>query len=500
MVDVLDYSHSKCTFCNTNYIFIFFFRWIMSARTSRDELPTRNTTIIQTFLETCALDADHKALEEHLVSNQVQQNDLDRCLLRGLRLVKWNEKELSHVAPALTLLLQSGAKWNSDILLAAQTTPYHIICESPGDHHELLDLMIKLSQQAIINTRDINGCTALSCAIEKANIDCMKCLIANESDVTTKDDMVHAINKGNLEAVRYLLEIGVNISSYTPEIGETQCEHCKEKRLVVDVNRNREYQEPCIRAIRDNKLEIVKLLDEFGSQICKSFTALRHAVRWGNVEVVSYLLKKYTYPLNIEYTITSDQSEPIYTLLKESISFLRRNRTAKITKILLDHGADPDKRMCATTSVNAIMTAICYGNLDVIAQYIRNGVDINFKSYFGSYENVLPFEASVLCRFHIVAEMLLISGCSSGVFNLEGNHEFNNYLTPEMKNLMQEWKLQENNATPLQQRCRSVILNHLSPRADIKIENLPLPKCLIQFLNIPELDDILDANKKAFRY
>ena len=29
-------------------------------------------------------------------------------------------------------------------------------------------------------------------------------------------------------------------------------------------------------------------------------------------------------------------------------------------------------------------------------------------------------------------------------------------------------EMQENNVTPLKQRCRSVILSHLSPRADIQ--------------------------------
>ena len=472
----------------------------MSARTSQDELSTRSTTNTRTFLVTCVLDDDDKTLKEHLINNNVQQSDLDKCLLRVLQMVQLGRRELSDVAPALTLLLQSGAKWNNDVLLDEQKTPLHIICESPGDHHELLELMIKSSQRTIINTRDINGCTALLCAIENANIDCMKCLIANGADVGMEDDMEHAINKGNTEAVRYLLEIGVNIPSYTPEIGETLCEQCKEKRLIIDVNRKPEYEDPCIRALRDNKMEMVKLFDEYGSQICKSFTTLRRAVIWGYAEVVSFLLNKNTYSLNIEYTKKSDQSGSIYTLLTESINFLRRECTAKITKLLLDHGADPAQRMCSPTSVNATMTAIRFGNVEVIAQYIHSGVDINFKSYIGLYEIVLPFEASVLCGFHNVADMLLISGCSSGIFNLEGNHEFKNNLAPEVVKLMQGWKLQENNVIPLQQRCRCVILNHLSPRADVKIEKLPLPACLIQFLNISEIDDIVDEYKKAHRF
>ena len=159
--------------------FILFCRKIMSNRSSLDELSTRSTTNTQTFLETCVLDAAHKELEEYLVSNPLQQSDLDRCLLRGLRIVQRNKRELSHVAPALTWLLQSGAMWNCDVLLDDQKTPYHIICESPGDHHELLALMIKSFQKTIINTEDISRRTALMCAVQYANINCIRCLIDN---------------------------------------------------------------------------------------------------------------------------------------------------------------------------------------------------------------------------------------------------------------------------------------------------------------------------------
>ena len=232
---------------------------------------------------------------------------------------------------------------------------------------------------------------------------------------------------------------------------------------------------------------MVKLLEDYRSKSCNFFTALRYAVTYNNVEVASYLLNKYKYPLNMEYIEELEQSESIYyTLLMEP----RYKFSSQMIKLLLDHGADPAKPMCSPTSVNAIMTTIDYGNLYVIAQYIRLGVDVNLKSYDSLYEKVLPFEASFLRGYHDVAELLLISGCSCGVFNLEGNHKFKDNLEPEVEKLMKEWKVQENNVIPLKQRCRNVILNHLSPRADEKIEKLPVPRLLIQFLNISEIDDI----------
>ena len=314
------------------------------------------------------------------------------------------------------------------------------------------------------------------------------------------------VHSGNVEAVRYLLDIRVAIPNYSPDILDTQGERCKNNRLVMEnrldrhrfkdgrytlvVDLDEEYQDPCTDAIRDNNLEIIKLLDERGSKSCKSFFALRRAVIRGNVDVVSYLLSKYTYDLNIEYVTyrkESDDNRGPYTLLTEHAYVF----TVKITKLLLDHGADPANPMCEAKSRNAIMTAICYGNLKAITQYIRSGVNINFRSYDGTNRKALPFETSVRYGRKSVVKMLLVSGCSCGVYSQRNNQNFKSNLKPGLEKLMKEWKVQENNVTPLQQRCRCVILNHLSPRADLKIGRLPLPKLIIKFLSIPELDSVL---------
>ena len=587
----------------------------MNNPSSQDELPTRSTTNTPTFLETCVLDADYKALEEHLKNNAVEQSDLERCLLLGLQIVLRKEKELSHVAQSLTILLQFGAKWNSDALLDNQKTPYHIICDSSGDHHELLDLMIKSSQPKIINARDWYRRPALSCAVENANINCLKCLIANGADVIIGDDrssgydenesfnpimktiwacrcdsnyssvimsdifdlllnaaaqqikdhpmkcaeyifcavqarnvdcikiliqigtpldivyeyqcvwawvarkgnvellkcmfnrgidkdatdhfdmtiLGHVVSSGSVEAVRYLLDLGVAIPSYTPEERETHCEKCEENTFIIADNSQADSPDPCMIAICNNKLEIVKLLDEHGCESCKSFTALRCAVKCSNVDIVFYLLNKYTYPLNAEYII-KNSGKSTFTLLTEPFFRCR----AEIVKLLLDHGADPSKPRCAPGTANAIMTAIRCENLGAIVQYIRSGVDINSKSWDYIFKSVVsPLEASVLHHHYYISVMLLISGCSRGAFS---TLKMKDNLAPELMKLMKEWNVHDDNTvTPLQQRCRSVILSHLSPRADLKVRKLPLPRCLIEFISIPDLDNIVYERHKMIK-
>ena len=367
--------------------------------------------------------------------------------------------------------------------------PEFILCTLHAVKVTCIKILIKILDKILTKIRGpqdrstVEGVCLWTRVARKGDVDLLKSLLSSgiDKDATDEYDLSmlwHVVDSGNIEAVRYLLELGVALPIYAPEELQVQCELCDENRLILDGNSKQDSQDPCMTAICSNNLEIVKLLDEYGSQICKSFYALRRAVQFGCVDVVSYLLNKYPQPLNIEYII-KDSDKRIFTLLTEPSYECQ----AQITKILLDHGADPAKQMCAATGTNAIMTAIHHGHLEVIAQYIRSGVDINLRSWDFKYGRVSPFKASVLHDSHYVSEMLFISGCSHGVFSnckLKAN--------PKLEKLMKEWNVYENNVTPLRLRCRSVILNHLSPRADMKIKELPLPPCLIKFLSIPELD------------
>ena len=580
----------------------------MANSSSQDELPTRRASA-QTFLEslqTCVRNANHRALEEHLMVNPAQQSDLDSCLLFGLLdVVQQKNSKLSHMEQSLTILLQSGAKWNSDALLDEQKTPYHIICQATGDLHELLDLMIKSSQQTIIDARDYRGHTALMYAVDNLNINCIQCLIAHGADVTIGDScqpktflngyikswrpiskaivmietesysypyvnklgmfnilvaaavdknndhfrsctdyiqfalharynyiikqliilgaplnitdeysvyvwarvaakgrvdllrcmfnrgfdknsidqngksvLAHVVSSGRIEAVRYLLDLGVDTPTYSPVVHERQCDVCKDNMLILE---DQSLKDPCLIAICANQLAMVKLLEEYGSQSSKSFNALRSAVRHRSENVIPYLLNKYTYPLNIEYSIKHSGKSAI-TLLSEDCFPC----TADISRLLLTHGADPIKPVCAVPSFNVIMERIHRGDVNVIAQYICSGVDMNITSWdYITWKCVSLFEASVMHDHPNVSIMLLITGCSRGVF---GTGRFKVKPDSRLGKMMKEWNVYDNNVTPLMQRCRCVILNHLCPRADMKIGKLPLPKSLTRFLGVPELD------------
>ena len=564
-----------------------------SSSTRTDEQTIGDSTNTVALLEACVLNANHDALKEYLKNNQTEQSVLDRCLMLGLQIVQKEEQTMVHVAPALQLLWHFGAKWNTDSLLEHQMTPYHLICLSAGDHHDLLDLLIQSSEQTLVHAKDYYEYTALMYAVENANINCLRILIAHGAEVNidkTKEQAIslafaelqdqskhssivitgifdllldnvvdvnkalslaisldsvecikkliakganldynngyvwkmlseygrvdllkclldHGIDKdvtdkngrsllwwvtksGKVDAISYLLGLGVKVPIYASEACYEHCEHCGIDTLVVD-QQEQHTQDPSMEAIPLDKVDVVQLLENHGSKTFQHFNAFRIAVISNSLSVVEYLHRKYRHPLNTNYSVSVKNSDyKHWTLLKEAC----HHNSIEVVEYLLEHGADlnnGDTDGCSS----ALLVAIQSRRVDLIALLISNGVDINFRSYDYRYGYVLPFEAAVLNEnpsdrdFFKVAEMLLVTGCSCGVFSLEKDHKFKTeYITDRTKNLMMKWNVQENNVKPLKQHCRRMILKHLSSRASKMIEKLPLPQCLIKYLSIPELD------------
>ena len=569
-----------------------------SSSTQTDEQTIGGRTNTVALLEACILIADHDALQEHLENNQTEQSMLDRCLMLGLQIVQRKEQEMGRVAPALQLLWQFGAKWNSDSLLEHRMTPYHFICLSAGDHHDLLGLLIQSSGRTLLHVKDDYENTALMYAVENANIKCLRTLIAHGAEVNIdnikeqpiclairelQDDSTQSpiimteifdllldngaeinesflyaislgrvecmkkfivkganldidagyvwrmsakhgrvdllkclidrgidkdgidqygrsllwwvVQSGELDAIRYLLDLGVKLPTdiVVTEACYEQCKHCgMDMLMIADAKQQRE--DLCLEVICMDKIDAVQLFEENGSKSFKYFNAFRLAVTYDSVTVLEYLHRKYRHPLNTYYTISNLRFDyKHWTFLKEACYYGSIN----VVVYLLEHGADLNNGCSSALSI-----AIRSRQIELIALLICNGVDVNFRSYDSSYGDVLPFEAAVLHLQTLpdilidAVEMLLVSGCSCGVFSLDEDHKFKDNVMINTKNLMMKWNVQENNVNPLQQQCRRMILKHLSPRASKMIEKLPLPQCLIKYLSIPELDDIVDRYKK----
>ena len=157
-----------------------------------------NHSKTQELLYASFIHGQHDAFREHMENNPVQQNFYGR-LKQGLKLVISCRRTMSDVAPTLIMLLQNGAKVDRKYhTMPGRMTPYHVICSSPGDHQELLKLMIKELGRSLLNARDDDGCTALMYAVSNANIKCVKSLIANRAKVNLMNDQHTADDNGAL--------------------------------------------------------------------------------------------------------------------------------------------------------------------------------------------------------------------------------------------------------------------------------------------------------------
>ena len=195
------------------------------------------------------------------------------------------------------------------------------------------------------------------------NVELLQCMLNRgiDKDTTNHDGLSVlgiVVGSGNIEAVRYLLELGVAMPTFISRVRETQLGQRKVKRWFIDdyIYSKQHINDPCMRAISEGKLEMVKLLEEYESDSYKLFCALRCALTYRNMDVISYLLNKYTYPLNAKY-FTNYFGKSLRTLLTDPQIFC----TTQITKLLLDNGADPSKPM--PEAMNAIMRAIDSGHV-----------------------------------------------------------------------------------------------------------------------------------------
>ena len=586
----------------------------MSQESLSEEHIHENQTKTQTLLYASFMHGEHSAFKKHMENNPVRQN-FDSSLANGIAMASSKERTLSDIAPTLIILLQNGAKLAHDHLIMRDgMTPYHAICSSPGDHQELLELMIKELGRRLVNVKDDIGCTALMYAVINANIKCVKRLIAIGADVnlindqhTTGDNgplidsivLLHpnyrhsyntmmgifdllldsgadvnkpcfyrnrtpimyaamvgnancvekliqkgaqvnhidsaghtvevgtlaaragsvdvlkcliedhgidknsidknglsllywAVHSGNIEIVRYLLKLGVTMTSFVPQERVEACKDCGKNILCYHFNATQLYTDPYVKAIKYKMLDVVRLMDEYGCELYKSLEFLSYAISADSVDVVEYLLSNYKYPLNYGYTVRYNDSS-LDTGHQHFLIKACKTRSVKLVKLLLEHGADPNKKHCVDKCPNVLNAAIFGRHVKITVCFIRGGVNVNTRSYYPDIGVVLPFEAAVYKNHMYAAEMLLVSGCSCGIHSLDNNYRLKDNIGREMKELLKEWNVHKNNVLPLQQRCRMVILNHLCPQADKKIIELPLPTILIKYLSIPELDDIVDS-------
>ena len=362
-------------------------------------------------------------------------------------------------------------------------------------------------------------------AATNRSIDILESLInlgvsKNATDLLGRNALHHAVCSGDIDVIRYLLEMEVTLIN-TCTIKEELHRLCQETgsiMMTLDMRdrvrqnkslftRNTQLGDkiyykynPCLQAISLEKLDVVQLLEKYEKQTFQSIDALKCAVRENSFKMVNYLLSKYKYPLNLEYThIDNSTIEWTWRCRQTIMTEACKPHQLEMVTLLMEQGADPVKKSDNKGYQNAFLIVINNQYNDLVAHFMRCGVDLDGRLHDYYHGDVLPFEYAVLRRNKPAAEMLLHAGCSCGKFNLVNNidtgissfeniHQILMYATPGLQKLMIEWDVHKNQVKSLQQLCRKSMLKHLCPRAVRKITELPLPPIIIRYLSIPGLE------------
>ena len=204
------------------------------------------------FLDDLDSENGDSTLRLQLDTNPPSQKTLDECLLIGLRSLSSQHQHISQVVAALELLLQFGAKWDGSTLLGLQRTPYHIICRCPSDLYELLDKMMRSSEQKLMNEQDSSGFTAVMHAVHNKNIKSLRCLIDHGADLNIRCIPISTVlTTALIDAIR---AHALGPSPITRDILNVLLES------EVDVNRHNLVRSPIEYAIAYNSIECFEKL------------------------------------------------------------------------------------------------------------------------------------------------------------------------------------------------------------------------------------------------
>ena len=268
--------------------------------------------------------------------------------------------------------------------------------------------------------------------------------------------------------------------------------------FLINIQKNNgTRQNPCLQAISMGSLDVVQRLEKNEQLTFQSMDALKCAVRSKSLKMVNYLLNKYKYPLNMEYRDSDKHNiEGEWNWTHTIITEVCKPDQVEMVSLLMEHGADPAKKSYDERYQSAVMIAIRDECNELVAHFIRSGVNFDCRLHDLYRGDMLPFKFAVYKRNKQAAEMLLHAGCSCGEFSLvksvfidispyESRLNVSIFVCLELEKLMIDWDVHKNKVKPLQQLCRKSILKHLYPRAVKKITELPLPSVIIKYLGIP---------------
>ena len=118
---------------------------------------------------------------------------------------------------------------------------------------------------------DRTGHKLVTLAAQAGSVEMLKCLLGdkginkNSVDWYMLSILYWAVSSGNIEAVRYLLNQGVTMTSFVPTDRLIQCKDCRTNTICHYVDIEQLDTDPFMLAVRNKKADVVRLIDDYGS-------------------------------------------------------------------------------------------------------------------------------------------------------------------------------------------------------------------------------------------
>jgi len=280
--------------------------------------------------------------------------------------IKLNKPEIAKY------ILTTGCSVNN-ITCKKCDTPLHLAVKD----YNLEIIKIILQKGGDVNFPDENGETPLMHACDNVNVECVKCFMENGADLQTQDNenktvLYHAVLTKSLPLVEIILK-------YKPD-----------KSNVINKD--------CLRMAVETDSDIAKSIRDYGiffnSDVITNPWILLHAIQNGNIAIVKDLillninlndLTSYRElgkirPLHFAAQLGNEEICKLLINYGSKVNLLRPHKILPINDAIDNHHLNIFKLLLASGScsnVEALKSAVCQENIEMIENLIENGADIN---------------------------------------------------------------------------------------------------------------------------
>ncbi|KAK2168336.1 hypothetical protein LSH36_18g11057 [Paralvinella palmiformis] len=414
----------------------------------------------------------------------------------------------------VSLLLEYGAKPNIRSGFSLRTP---LMEAASKGHVEIMDLL--LQHNAHVYTVDKVGQTALIYAAQCGRLNCLKKLIeakcnVNAQNYTGNSALMQAAWNGHTDCIRVLLDAKADVYS-TDFLGRSVLRYAvkSRKRDVLEmilrvtdvVPQDLSIGEAVVDL--DDTVMLQTLLDR-GIAVKSTtlrFSILHRAAEMGSVNCLKILLENKE---KLELDLNMMNEACGVTALQRACAYGNHD----VVGLILGAGADPDlpsrdglTPLFYSMEVLQLVLTKARG-LECIKALLRYGCDVNMKCAVRCRGSRLKVNmthlayALISCNLY-VAKMLVVAGASKYEMSFSSDHQPAEIFPKELLSSPRDRDtfIRSELQNPFSLLClsRNAIRSCLKRDIEKTINLLPLPPHIKDFLNLTEIDELIDDyNKK----